>query len=63
MTDRYAYRLAQHAPIRETRIPPIRETATLDAQPSKPVPSNQVVTRRDGVVLRWWSDGSLRRQR
>ena len=57
----FAYRAVQQEPLRSSRIPPIRETSTLDASPGRAVPTNQVVTRRDGVTLRWWSDGSLRR--
>ena len=56
-----AQRLEPHA----YRIAPLRETHRPIVEPVGPQrvrPTDRLVTRKDGALMRFWSDGSLRKE-
>ena len=52
------------APVPEPigRIPPLKELSGGAYAKGRAVPTDVTVLRRDGRTMRYWSDGSLRRE-
>ncbi len=59
-----AWKLAQREPVPLYHIASLREaTGHVGAKSyrQRPIPTAAICTRKDGIAMRYWTDGSLRR--